>query len=131
MKIKLRDIRNISRSYHVGFSRWGRSSWKSCLPFWLNKRAWLIHRPDYVTTYHNDDGTMHHVSVHYLCGGLSTSREGMFEVVETVPDGRLLCAKCESEAKSRGLPSADEICGRHVCIGLMKPKRSCCDNANN
>lgn len=43
------------------------------------------------------------------------------------PDDRILCARCEAIAVANGLPSADELAGRHVHKGGVVAVATCCD----
>ena len=54
-----------------------------------------------------------------MCGN-SANGENKFTFLDVVPDGRVVCARCEAAAIEAGLPSSSEICGRHVCIGGVK-----------
>ena len=42
------------------------------------------------------------------------------------PADKLLCEACERSAVLAGLPSADELAGRHVHIGKIKAVQTCC-----
>lgn len=42
------------------------------------------------------------------------------------PDDKLLCEACERNAVLAGLPSADELAGRHVHLGKIKAVQTCC-----
>lgn len=98
--------------------------WASCLPFVENSRGTLIHRPRSGTTYNLHKKP--HVGVSFWCGmAVSTSGENL-TFLETPPDGKILCERCEEIAVANGLPSADELAGRHVHKGRTKAVATCC-----
>ncbi len=86
-------------------------SWKKSLPFLVNPRAVLVHRVR---------------SVHSFTGNGARG-----EFVADPPKDRLLCAYCEAKAVAAGEKPADQLAGRHVCIGTMKAKRQCCLGTEN
>lgn len=99
------------------------SVWTSCQPFMENSRGVLIHRPMQVVTYkiHPEP----HMAVHYWCGNCVSGGK-TFTFLDRVPDGRLLCEVCDARARMAGLPTAAEICGRHVHIGKVIAQQTCC-----
>lgn len=101
--------------------------WKACLPFVENKRGVLIHRPRNATTY-----TIHrlpHIGIGFWCGSAVTGKSDKFDFLSAPPEGRILCERCEAYAVANGLPSADELAGRHVHKGRTVAVVTCCDNA--
>ena len=101
--------------------------WKACLPFVENKRGVLIHRPRNATTY-----TIHrlpHIGIGFWCGSAVTGKSDKFDFLSAPPEGRILCERCEAYAVAHGLPSADELAGRHVHKGRTVAVVTCCDNA--
>jgi hypothetical protein len=99
--------------------------WSSCAPFVENSRGTLIHRPRNGSTY-NIHRTPH-VSVAFWCG-MHTSSEGKnLTFLAAPPDDRILCQRCESAAIANGLPSADDLTGRHVHKGRTVAIATCCD----
>jgi len=111
----------LQRPRHVGDVA---SVLKESMPFVLNDRATLIHRPRTISLYN-----LHkypHLGITHWCGN-STAGMKKFTFLEDIPENRLLCAICEARAVMAGLPSADEICGRHVHKGRMFAKRDCCN----
>lgn len=103
------------------------ASWRTSPPFVINTRGLLIHRPCEVVVYNIHAAP--HLAVDYLCGGSVTG--GMDEnsnlsFVRDLPDGALVCHRCELVAAEKELPSASEICGRHVHIGACKVRQICC-----
>lgn len=99
--------------------------WKKSLPFFVNPRGVLIHRVKRVTTIIWDGKVSHHTA-HYWCNNM-----GRGEFFEDPPKERLLCTVCESNAVAHGEKTADELAGRHVCLGKMKAHRICCKNEEN
>lgn len=97
--------------------------WKACTPFVDNRRAVLIHRPYNVTTYrlHNKP----HIGVHFWCGN-SASGSDIFTFTDALDGKKLLCARCETAAVAAGLPSADELSGRHIHTGKIVAVQTCC-----
>ncbi len=59
-------------------------------------------------------------------GGFSGSA-----IVEVPPDGRLLCERCEMMAVAAGELSASKLAGKHVHVGRMVPRRTCCRGKEN
>lgn len=103
--------------------------WKKAAPFVVNPRAYLIHRVRFAATHFHDGHYPPHDTAEFWCGNQSTS--GGLEFVEDPPKDRLLCAYCEAKAIAKGEPSADELTGRHVHLGVLKPKRTCCSDERN
>ena len=110
----------LERPRHIGDVA---SVFKESMPFVMNDCAILIHRPRSVSLYN-----LHkypHLGIKQWCGNSHTGM-AKFTFLESVPDGRLLCAACEARAVMAGLPTADEICGRHIHKGRMVAKIDCC-----
>ena len=102
--------------------------WKSCFPFVDNKLAMLIHRPMEVTTYVHYKKP--YIGVKALCGNTFVGND-KFTFIEIIPENsKLLCTRCEAKAIELGLPSADELNGRHIHLGKLIPIKTCC-NENN
>ena len=100
--------------------------WATCAPFVDNSRALLIHRPRAVSTFNTQKQS--HIAVEYWCGN-HASGGNKFTFLDTLQGGKLLCERCEKEAVLRGLPSADELVGRHVHKGKLIAVRTCCNTA--
>ena len=98
--------------------------WISCAPFIENSRGVLIHRPRNGATYN-----LHkypHIGISFWCG-MSMSSDGKnITFLGAPPEGRILCARCEAFAVANGLPSADELAGRHVHKGGVVAVATCC-----
>lgn len=92
------------------------------LPFVENSRGHLNHRPKYVNV-HKNGRRPYHMSVHYYCDNQTTGTDNITFLDEP---SSLLCEICELRATMAGLPTADEIVGRHVHVGRMKPIQVCC-----
>lgn len=100
--------------------------WAACAPFVENSRGTLIHRPRNGSTYNIHRRP--HVSVHFWCG-MGTSSDGKnLTFLAAPPEERILCARCEAIAVANGLPSADELAGRHVHKGGVVAVMTCCQS---
>lgn len=99
--------------------------WSSCAPFVDNSRALLIHRPRAVTTYKTN--RVPHTAVHYWCGNCS-SGVNVFTFLDALNGEKLVCARCEEMAIAQGLPSSDELLGRHVQKGKLIAVKTCCED---
>lgn len=123
-KPKKRDVRCVRMSH----STIAHVYWKKSLPFNVNPRGVLVHRVrlGQSITYH---GKRTHDCVDYWCGNGAHS-EGV-SLTDSPPDDRLLCEACERIAVANGEPSSDELCGRHVHIGVLRAHRTCCRNDDN
>jgi hypothetical protein len=97
--------------------------WTSCLPFVENTRGVLIHRPRSVSTY--TQFKTPYLAVGMWCGN-GHNGEKNFTFLSAPPLGAILCERCEQLAVAAGLPSADELAGRHVHKGGVKAFRNCC-----
>lgn len=98
--------------------------WASCAPFVENSRGQLIHRPRTGMSYfiHRNP----HIGIGFWCGmGVATDGKNL-TFLASPPEGKILCEKCEAAAIANGLPSADELAGRHVHKGRTKAVRTCC-----
>ena len=99
--------------------------WASCAPFIENSRGILIHRPRNGVTFNNlSKGP--HVAIHYFCGMSMASDGKNLTFLAAPPADRILCARCEAIAVANGLPSADELAGRHVHKGGVVAVATCC-----
>lgn len=102
--------------------------WKQTLPFNVNPRGILVHRVRCGRS-HFWYGKRSHDSVNYWCCN-SVSGKGV-NLTDAPPADRLLCAHCERLAVEAGEPTAEELAGHHVCIGVLKAFRLCCRNEGN
>ncbi len=99
------------------------------LPFAKSERGVLVHRVKSVTFYAIYASP--HAALHYWCGMIGTS---MFDgsshtdltMMEEPEEGQLICHRCEAIAVSSGEQTSDQIVGRHVHKGGVKPQRTCC-----
>ena len=108
----------------------GQFPWASCAPFVENSRGTLIHRPRAGSTY-NLHRTGPHVAVSFWCGMSVSSGGKNLTFLEAPPEDRILCERCEAAAVANGLPSADELAGRHVHKGRTVAVATCCDLTPN
>lgn len=100
--------------------------WTSCAPFVENSRGVLIHRPRRGATFNLHKNP--HIGISFWCG-MSVASEGKsLTFLAAPPEGRILCEKCEASAVAAGLPSADELAGRHVHKGRTVAVVTCCKN---
>jgi len=97
--------------------------WRESLPFFFNRRGVLIHRVRSALTFVRG-GVPGHSWIHYLCSNTGSLDRG--ELLAEPPADRLVCAQCEAFAASHGMPSADELCGRHVHVGKIRAEQTCC-----
>ena len=97
--------------------------WKASLPFFQNFRGLLIHRVRSARS-HIVDGQLSHSSVHYLCNNFGSLCNG--ELLAEPPLDRLVCAVCEAFALSHGMPSSEQLTGRHCHLGKIRAERVCC-----
>lgn len=103
---------------------------KRCEPFIENKYAVLIHRPAEVAYRKAFIGGHIYTCISFMCGNSARGKD-KFAFLNVVPDGRIVCARCEAAALEAGLPSSSEITGRHVCIGGVKAVSHCHPQAFN
>ena len=103
--------------------------WASCAPFVENSRGQLIHRPRMGATYNIHKRP--HVGITFWCGMAVASDGKNLTFLAAPPDGRILCERCEANAVASGMPSADELAGKHVHKGRTVAVATCChaDNA--
>jgi len=105
------------------------SPWKACLPFVDNPRASLIHRPRSGSTYNIHKKP--HITVSFWCGYTVTASDSHLSFVSAPPDGSILCEKCEANAVKNGLPTADELAGKHVHKGRTVAVVTCCSGVKD
>ena len=103
--------------------------WASCAPFVDNSRGTLIHRPRKGATFNIHKNP--HFGINFWCGMAVASDGKNFTFLAAPPDGRILCERCEANAVAAGMPSADELAGKHVHKGRTVAVATCChaDNA--
>lgn len=95
---------------------------KASLPFAVNSRGVLVHRVRSLGVYLSNDGTYSHHSAHYYCGAFAG---GVSLTAEPKPDA-IVCQVCESRCHYLGLPSAEQLVGRHVHVGRKIGIATCC-----
>lgn len=100
--------------------------WISCLPFVENSRGVLIHRPRSGQTY-NIHKTGPHIGIAFWCGMHIASGGKNITFLEAPPEGKILCERCEANAVKNGMPTADELAGRHVHKGGVVAVVTCCE----
>ena len=103
--------------------------WIESLPFCVNPRGQLIHRVRFAGTHfsnYDGRGPHSHDGCTYWCSNI-----GRGDFTDDPPADRLLCAYCEAKAVAHGEKTADELAGRHVHIGHLKPVRDCCKSEGN
>lgn len=110
----------------VHIDRKGIYPWTSCLhPFVENSRGVLVHRPRSGTTYNLHK--VPHIAVSMWCGHTTTGDGKHLTFLPAPPDGKVLCARCEAAAVEAGLPTADELAGKHVHVGGVRAVITCCE----
>ena len=114
MRLPLEKQMEMRRSVH----------WKDSEPFIENKRGELIHRPRAICTHKPAWGGPAYLVIKNLCGSSFTGYEHL-SVLSKPPKGNYVCARCEQEAKKRGLPTSDELIGHHVHLGGVVAVRKC------
>lgn len=105
-----------------------RIDWTKCAPFNVNPRGYLVHRVKCGRSYFWY-GEYSHDAVTHWCGNATTSNG--ISLTDKPPENRLLCARCERLAVAAGLPSADELAGKHIHLGAIKVHRECCRDERN
>ena len=100
--------------------------WTACEPFVENTRAVLIHRVRYVTTYKIGPQYNAHIAVGCWCGNTMTGTT-KFTFLDAPPDERIVCARCEDIAVESGLPTSEQLAGKHIHTGGVVAVKRCCD----
>ena len=96
------------------------------LPWCLNPRGHLLHRPREVFRMFKPDGTLlRHEIVHYYCEN-GTCDSGDLIYIDEPNAGMVVCRRCEANAVAAGLPPSSKIAGRHVHVGGMRVYADCC-----
>lgn len=99
--------------------------WIKCKPFVENKRGVLIHRPRSAETFNLHKNQ--HIGISFWCGMAVTDSSGKkLTLLDVPPEGGILCERCEAAAVKAGLPTADQLAGRHVHKGRTVPVITCC-----
>lgn len=97
-----------------------RHYWRQSAPFLFNPRGYLIHRVRYVQTI-TRSGRVSHFAFSFWCGNGTCNGNLLHEP----PADRLLCAHCEANAVAHGMPSSEQLVGRHVHLGKLRAIRIC------
>jgi hypothetical protein len=106
-------------------SRYKQHNYKRAAPFFENPRGVLIHRVRALyrltATYSGAPWWI----VEYWCenhGRTDDADSGLlFD-----PGEKLVCARCEALAVSKGRRTSSDLAGRHVCTGVCRPVNTCC-----
>lgn len=104
------------------YSKLGIGQWSACLPFVINSKAKLVHRPIAVNV-HKLLGK-YHISVHYACG-LMASGSKKFTFTGVLDDSHVVCHRCEMKMAEKGEQSSSKINGGHVHIGGVEVVKVC------
>lgn len=99
--------------------------WADCEPFVENTRAVLIHRVRYVGEHRISKKYEPHLAVETWCGTVYTGMR-KFTFLDRIPDGKLLCERCEVAAFAHEQPTAASLVGHHVHLGRCIPQQTCC-----
>lgn len=100
------------------------------LPFAKSSRGVLVHRVRSVTIY-----AIHaspHAALQYWCSMVGThsfdgvNRHADIQMMEEPEEGQLICHRCEAIAVLSGEQTSDQLVGRHVHKGRVRPQRTCC-----
>lgn len=94
---------------------------KSSLPFAVNPRGVLVHRVRGFGVFFSKDGNYSHHTAHYHCNNFAHG----VKLVAVPDESAIVCQACESRCHYLGLPSADEIAGRHVHVGRKVAIANC------
>lgn len=105
------------------FNRRHGTPWSSCAPFVDNDKAILLHRPKCVTVFKCGNRPSH-LAVENWCGNTATGTD-KFTFLDSYDGEKLLCSRCEENATAQGMPSADELCGKHIHKGKLIAKQTC------
>lgn len=97
--------------------------WRKALPFFTSNRGVLIHRVRSAISFLRY-GELNHSMIRYLCGSSCSLEDG--SLLSDPVGGRLVCAACEAFALTHGLPSCDQITGRHCHVGKIRSEQTCC-----
>lgn len=98
--------------------------WTYSKPFVENRQGLLIHRPKHVKLRDPKHWRAFLVVKHW-CGSQSCGTD-KFTFLDEPPAGKLVCARCEDECIKEGLPTSDELVGRHVHVGGIIGIQRCC-----
>lgn len=104
-------------------------------PFFFNPRGLLVHRVRSVFQLEwNDPGVYFYGEpwwiVEYWCENSGRTDKHDNGLIWT-PGDKLVCARCEANAVKAREKTSDQIVGRHVHIGALRPHRLCCTNEQN
>ena len=106
--------------------------WKRGAPFIINLNGVLVHRVRSVENiYQRRDpwdwdsprDVFSHWAVKFWCGGSVTGGTNKLIWTDNPDRDLVVCAKCEAAAVAAGQPSAEEMCGRRVCMGGVQAVR--------
>lgn len=106
--------------------------WRRLPPFVFNNRGVLIHRVKTAVSIYAaaTSGSYSHGHVDFWCGNGCNGHSGedgnLTFYGADVPSDKIVCERCELAATLAGMKPADEICGRHVHVGRVRPFRTCC-----
>ena len=102
-----------------------RDHYDEALPWCLNQRGVLLHRPKEIYVVIAPSGERRHEVVNFYCENC-TCDTGNVIYIDEPNAGMVVCRRCEAAAIAAGLKSSSEIAGRHVHIGGVKPVADCC-----
>lgn len=107
----------------------GSVPWTSCKPFVENSMGVLIHRPRRVTKRQISERYKPHLSVQSWCGNTMNGGK-KFTFLDAPGKGRIVCARCEDNAVSNGLPTSSALAGHHVHTGGVVAVARCCNDVH-
>ena len=114
--------------------------WRRAMPFVWSQGAQLVHRPRSIYQFDTNGWEYTYGGrcsrdfgnrINFYCGGVAHDKTNAVWFMDDIPDGYILCERCEDAAVEAGLPSANRICGRHIHVGRCQVMVTCCPGGLN
>lgn len=102
-------------------------NWRSCLPFLLNTRGYLIHRPRAIATVSKSAISKYPYLISSMWCGLTLCGGETWTFLEMPPENGIVFSRCEALALLNGFTSSSSLAGKHIHIGGVKAVATCCD----
>ena len=123
--MKMHTLETFERNYPRPGDRDRWESYDQSEHFVYNDRGVLYHRPRAVGKLYRN-GEPKHEHVDYWCDN-GCNDSGNCHYITDLPEGAIVCQRCEAKAVAAGLQRSEEIVGRHVHVGGIQAVAFCCN----
>ena len=122
------ELKKSKNNHEYRDDRFKQDNYELSAPFFENSRGVLIHRIKHFYKLECNYRKHPWYVAEYWCGNCcttNTSPEKQLGSVIFDPGKKLVCARCELIAVSKGERTSSDLVGRHVCVGSCRAINTC------